>query len=812
MIAPGTPALDLPAFAAPSFTAAAVALGAVITDVRFESLSQVDQRSVPFTFAQTFVEGSIAPTDGLAGRQRDGQIIPLQAEHKATHVDGSVRHCVISGVLPFAAAASEQGMDLLRVAKSALASFPVLGAAPVIVQITQNGIVYTAKPTTKAYLSHRGAVMSEVRDLQPMLDSTGNAHPKLKAQVSVRQYHGTGHVRTDVVFENCDAFADYFDVAFDAKVLDAKSGAVLLDWPAQVWATGERHRRLFWHGGAAPQLHIKQNTAYLIRSLQVPEQDQTVEVSEVYLATMAKDLTTKNFGPGGFGRFNPSMPTAGGRSEIAMMPDSYATALLTMDKRAYSVMMASADVAGSWPIHFRDPSDGPAGGHPIDVFHWPALTIIANTNVKNPLTGQLEKIPARPSTYKSVNPGQADVAHQPAFAYLPYLLTGDQYYLDELHFWNNYNAFSNNPAYRGMHRGWLHRNQVRGQAWGIRTLAETLAITPDDHHLKAALAYQFDQNVQIYLARYLDKTVRPDGSPLPAPDKQDLLDQVSDLGYLCDGYACNYTMPNLPGAPVTPNGTDFAVGVGPWQDDFATSSWNHAFELTKHPGALRFLGWKCRFVMERFAGVGACFVDSCVSMLRVRDLPGMPLYKTIAECVRKTVGEKAYALPCNSVERLAFVNVGREPYAQLKVNELYNYPDSPTGYAAQMQGALAAAVNIGYPGARAAWEKYQTRGKKQLYDTGPQFAIVPRPVALAVPTPVPDPVVVTPPVVPTPTPPPAPDPVVPPVVTPPPVTPVPVGASVSLFNERLATGEEYVVTVTKANGQILAVQFPIVAR
>ena len=35
-------------------------------------------------------------------------------------------------------------------------------------------------------------------------------------------------------------------------------------------------------------------------------------------------------------------------------------------------------------------------------------------------------------------PWTLDRAHQPSLAYIPYLMTGDLYYLEEMHFWASY--------------------------------------------------------------------------------------------------------------------------------------------------------------------------------------------------------------------------------------------------------------------------------------------------------------------------------------------------------------------------------------
>jgi hypothetical protein len=50
---------------------------------------------------------------------------------------------------------------------------------------------------------------------------------------------------------------------------------------------------------------------------------------------------------------------------------------------------------------------------------------------------------------------------------------------------------------------------------------------------------------------------------------------------------------------------------------------------------------------------------------------------------------------------------------------------SPGGYPAQMQPALAAAVDLGVPGATQAWEKFRSRPVQPKQGIQPQWAIVP---------------------------------------------------------------------------------------
>ena len=54
------------------------------------------------------------------------------------------------------------------------------------------------------------------------------------------------------------------------------------------------------------------------------------------------------------------------------------------------------------------------------------------------------------------------------------------------------------------------------------------------------------------------------------------------------------------------------------------------------------------------------------------------------------------------------------------------YPDSPTGYGANLQPALALIVDARLPGSDLAWQRYASRNPKQDYSMSPQFSVVPK--------------------------------------------------------------------------------------
>src|SRR5207237_9486465 len=81
-------------------------------------------------------------------------------------------------------------------------------------------------------------------------------------------------------------------------------------------------------------------------------------------------------------------------------------------------------------------------------------------------------------------PGQSplipDNAHQPSIAYVPYLLTGDRYYADEMAFWADYGMLRTYPA-DGVRSdtGILEHNEVRGYGWSLGNITDAATYLPE---------------------------------------------------------------------------------------------------------------------------------------------------------------------------------------------------------------------------------------------------------------------------------------------------------------------------------------------
>jgi len=665
-----------------------------LTGVFVDSADAVAQASVPVSFGQVFTPGDLKPGERLAGKLADGATLPLQVDVKARHADGSVRHAVVSAILP--ALAPKASLMLALAKDGAAAGKPALPAtaAALLAQGFRAGFSaridgktwsvsaerLLAGARAQAWLS--GPLVTEWLVAAPLVDDQGAEHPHLAARFAVRWYPQAKRARVDVTIENDWAYEPGpRNFTYDARV--TVGGKEVYARAGLTHFHHARWRKVFWWGGA-PAFDLRHDTAYLIASRALPNYDQALQVSEPALADLKARWNGAAIEPMGAGLAQPYMPMTGGRNDIGLLPGWAAMYLLSMDPRARAATMGGADLAGSWPIHYRDKRTG----LPVSLLDHPYMTVLARaSDTMNRATGKLEAFPACAADKACDTPYAPDVSHQASFAYLPYLLSGDHYHLEELQFWASYNVFSSHPGYRENIKGLLKPDQLRGQAWALRSLGEAAYITPDGDRLKPLFLGLVDNNLKWYNATYTDN---------PAANK---------LGVIVNGYALSY---------------DNESGIAPWQDDFFTSAVGHLADLG-FADARRLLAWKTRFPIGRMMDPGVCWIDAASYSLKVRESRASPFFATLAQAYAATHGQGRRDLPCGGADMAHAL--------KLKPGEMTGYSSSAIGFPSTMQPALAYAADAaGKPG-RDAWARFMGRSVKPDYGGAPQFAIVPRAAA-----------------------------------------------------------------------------------
>jgi len=642
---------------------------------------------VPVTFGQVFAPGAVPRGQGLAGKTADGKPVALQVDAKARHPDGSLRHAVISALLPRPAAGAPLRIGLWPAERAAAAAPAAAGAELEVPEVSVIALIdgkrYTASTDgARAAPGARwlaGPVASESQLAVPLRGPAGQAHPHLVARFALRSYPGAKRTRIDVTVENSWAYEpDPRTFTYDAEIVIGKESvwrhAALPHYRMARW------RKLFWAGGD-PGVEVRHDGAALIASRAVPNYDPALQISEKALSRLADRWQGPVTEPMSTGLAENRMATTGGRSDIGLLPGWTATYVVSTDPRARRAMLGTADLAGSFSAHYRDKRTG----LPISLLDYPYMTTLGQReHARNPATGKNEGFPPCVPREACASPHRHDVAHQPSLAYVPYLVTGDYYYLEELQFWAMFNAFSSNPHYRQGAKGLLKPYQVRGQAWALRTLAHAAYITPDAHPLKSHFLRILDSNLDWYHTRYVTNA------------------QANRLGFVEENYAIVYLG---------------KTGLAPWQDDFFTSAVGHVVELG-FDKARPLLAWKANFPVQRMGGSGTCWIAASQYSLKVRDTPASAFYTSIEQVYRASSKPEVLGAACASPEMAAAL--------KLAPGEMPGYSKSSAGFPSNLQPALAYAAGAAGKAGREAWERFMARPVQPDYSGSPQFAIVPR--------------------------------------------------------------------------------------
>jgi hypothetical protein len=100
------------------------AWGDAITGVVVDTGPASGAAAIPVTFGQVFAPGDLKRGETLAGRLSDGRMVALQVDVKATPADGSVRHAVLSALLPGGGKPGSQSLALVKDKSKAAAADP----------------------------------------------------------------------------------------------------------------------------------------------------------------------------------------------------------------------------------------------------------------------------------------------------------------------------------------------------------------------------------------------------------------------------------------------------------------------------------------------------------------------------------------------------------------------------------------------------------------------------------------------------------------------------------------------------------------
>jgi hypothetical protein len=618
--------------------------------------STVGGSNLPFAFGQAFKQGDVANAAALGGDTA------VQVTAKNLWPDGSLKYAIISGRktlsanTPAAVTLSNGG----TVASGSNLSITDLKATGITASIAYGayGTVSWADTdfdtpfqtlTTGPELSswaYRKAIGSD-------------AH--LVGWIEVR-LHAGGAVCVLAWIENA-----YLTVASPG----ARSGtATLTVGGSQRYSAAMallNHQRAvlgsgttWWHWlGTDPVITPKHDVAYLQATKLVPAYRANSSSSTALFARLATSYT-----PLAQHNHHDPMGEAGYQSAIGLLPEwdvAYLTA--AADVRAYRAVVINALGVGRYGMHFRDQ----ATNRPLLFSSYPNLVMEGSSNgVAN--TGSGSQV--TPTASGGVPPA-FDGAHHPSFGYMAYLLTGWNWFLEELQFIATGNFLRNGTGNRNNSSGVFRSNAgsdiTRGAAWSTRTLAQAACLTPDADALRTEFVNSVNANVDWYHGRYVAQANNPLGVVEP--------------------YDTTYSGVGWQGAI--------------WMDDFFTASYGYMKDLQVASGASvarldAFCAWKYQSIVGRLGGAGdAQFSYRYAEQYTLSYAPGTDGAADFAG------GTGPWYADWAAVARAEGIANDAAAGASL----VGSYVGVATGYTSNYQPAIAYAVDHGATGAAAAYAR-----------------------------------------------------------------------------------------------------------
>lgn len=267
--------------------------------------------------------------------------------------------------------------------------------------------------------------------------------------------------------------------------------------------------------GPDPGIAIKHDEAYLMATEMVPTYAVSVGVSDAPVTRLPTAYL-----PLQQGGYASRMGTAGASEDIGLLPDWDVAYLTSAAPSTWAGLQRNAYSAGRYGIHFRDENTQ----QPIRFSQHPQLVVaspaVDDTGTSATNTYAVQGAGAVPPLWKN--------SHHPAIGYLAALVTGRHYHVETVQFAGTmpYLANTSAPTHRdgakGLLRSYWGANQVRGAAWGLRSLINALVVTPDSDPLKSEFRNSWIANVDYYHARYVAQPHNPQGFVTPFSDQDGL--------------------------------------------------------------------------------------------------------------------------------------------------------------------------------------------------------------------------------------------------------------------------------------------------
>ncbi|KPA15414.1 conserved hypothetical protein, secreted [Candidatus Magnetomorum sp. HK-1] len=670
----------------------------------------ITSTQIPITFAQPLIKGDVSNEHTLKVLASDSSPLTIQVDNKVSYPDGSLKHALISFVLPELAANQTQTFTLTtEIAQTITADSSMLtdilsNPFDLTISINETNELYQSslkKSLQKLPLKEwiNGPLCTEWQVTGELLNEHETIHPHLSPIFYLRAYKDSPIIRVSVIIENNYTYQpNPQNFVYDLNIMTSNNISLFTKTDLTHYHHA-RLRKVFYldiSTNSAMDVtesinacHIAHDIRYLMQTKAVPSYDPLLinNLSDTSIQSMVNlwDSKEKLMNKGLASDYMNS-------ASKGPLPQWTAAYLLTMHPELKKMTIGHGELAGSWPIHFRNKQTQ----LPVSIVDYPLVsTIWTVQDTYNSKTKRYEN----PSTCNEGFDCSCNLKYTyDSLAYVPYLLTGDYYFLEELQFNGNYGLIVQNPGYREENKGLIIGIWgLTGQSWALRTLEYCAFITPDNHPLKDYFSDIIKNNID-----YFNKS------------------REEKKAYSFGWYS------------LTSNGHLYSEAVVESdEDDYFTWSIGNLMKLG-FDDIQSFNEWKSQFVISRMINDTYCWTFSALPQIVVGQVKNdtntyfssmdESFQPSLALKYGDTIATNLQNMTCNSPEMMTLVN--------LSVDEMPHIFESQVlsdDYAARMQIAMATAVDVGITGSVSAWHIFHNRGIQPDFsgDARPNFAIVP---------------------------------------------------------------------------------------
>jgi hypothetical protein len=418
----------------------------------FRNVSGSTVTDYPLRFGRVFAEGEIADAPEVL---LDDTPIDTQADVKTRWGDDSVKHCIISCIVPSAANNTDIEITFQNQASpdnTALTKAEMLNARfdfDAVLSITVSAVAHTASArdmlTADDYTVWcSGPIATTIiladHSATAAYDLEWAAGIPIRPIVYATFWNDLDKVEIDVVAEQSDP-EHLGDVTGDIAITtgDASPSSVFTK-SAHVMRMATSWIKHFWLGGAPEtDINLDHNLSYLISTFAFPNWNTALVVPGATITSHYSAWTSAAKNIGDVGRWTKTMPNTGGRNDLGPVPTWDVLWLYTGDYRMREQSLGQADLAANWATRLRetvatkgllrgDEGTGTGMGLPVSLTER-KTTSLAVSWAQGTAGDKFKVIGSNDTDW------QFDGAHQPNAFATSYALTGHHYYLEQQQFW-----------------------------------------------------------------------------------------------------------------------------------------------------------------------------------------------------------------------------------------------------------------------------------------------------------------------------------------------------------------------------------------